>query len=241
MKKTDLINILFILSIGSLLPSHSVSAEVDSGHENHNHIRKSVTQFLTTKSIEQQLDDISIEVSQLDHRLKLKKCESPLDIHMRNNTMPGNLSVAVSCTSSQPWKIYIQASVHAFKPVYVAKSPISRGEGIYPNSVELKKRNITSLNGRYITDITHLEGTVAKRQINQGQIISPILLAKSKLIKRGESVTIIAEMSGISVRMKGKALNDAAAGEQVRVKNMKSKRIIEGIAVKRGQVRVNIL
>lgn len=51
---------------------------------------------------------------------------------------------------------------------------------------------------------------------------------------------IIAETSGISIKMKGKALNDATIGEHVRVKNMNSKRIIEGTAIRSGVVKINI-
>jgi len=241
MKKTNIKNLFLTFSLGILLPVTMVGAETQREIESHENIRGSVKQYLTEKSVEYQLNDINIQVGQLDHRLKLAKCSEPLNVQMRNDTMPGNMTVEVSCIKTQPWKIYIQASVHAYKPVYVAKSSILRGERIQPDSVKLMKRNITSLRGQYINDFTALEGTLAKRMINKGQIISPVHLIKSKLIKRGESVTIIAETAGITVRMKGKALNDAAAGEQVRVKNTNSKRIIEGIAIKRGQVKVNML
>jgi len=241
MKKSNIKNLFLIFMLGIFLPVAMAEAETLREIESHQNIRESVKQFLTSKSVEYQLDDINIQVGQLDHRLKLTKCSELLSVQMRNDTMPGNMTVEVSCVTNQPWKIYIQASVHAYKPVYVAKSPILRGERIQPGSVKLIKRNITSLRGQYINDITALEGTLAKRMISKGQIVSPAHLIKSKLIKRGESVTIIAETSGITVRMKGKALNDAAAGEQVRVKNTNSKRIIEGIAIKRGQVKVNML
>ena len=241
MKTIDIKKIFLIVTVGVSLPVFAAKAETLRVIESHENIRHSVKEYLTLKSAEYQLDDINIQVGQLDHRLKLAKCSEPLNVQMRNDNMPGNLTVEVRCLKEQPWKIYIQASVHAYTPVYVAKSPILRGERIQPSSIKLTKRNITSLHGHYVTDLSSLEGTIAKRMINKGQVISPAHLIKSKLIKRGESVTIIAETSGITVRMKGKALNDAAAGEQVRVKNTNSKRIIEGVAVKRGQVKVNML
>jgi len=226
---------------GLLLPWLTFASNSAPDGESHDHIRDSVRLYLTGQAEKYNLEDYQVQIGQLDSRLKLSKCKAPLDIQMRNNSLPGNLSVSVSCTSDQMWKIYIQATVHAFKPIYVAKSIIRRGEKITRFSVELVKHNITALNGRYITDITRFDGSAAKRYISKGQIIMPVLLTKSKLIKRGESVTIIAETSGVIVRMKGKALNDAAAGEQVRVKNLHSKRVIEGIAIKRGQVKVNML
>ena len=67
-----------------------------------------------------------------------------------------------------------------------------------------------------------------------------MLLVKSKLVKRGEQVTLIAITSGITVRMMGKALNDAIAGQQVRVRNNNSRRIVEGTAITRGIVEINM-
>jgi flagella basal body P-ring formation protein FlgA len=91
-----------------------------------------------------------------------------------------------------------------------------------------------------VTDINSLKGHVAKRNVRKGEIIKPFLAVKSKLIKRGQQVTIIAETGGIKVRMTGKAMNDASSGERVRVKNNNSKRIIEGTAVNRGIVKINL-
>lgn len=233
---------LFILFLsGLLMPWPGFASGTQTESEEHEHIRETVKNYLTVQSGKYGLNDFQVRVGELDTRLKLNKCTTPLNTQMRNNTLPGNLSVAVSCTSNQVWKIYIQATVQAFKPVYVARSIIQNGEKLGPASVELVKHNITSLNGRYITDIAQLNGMTAKRFMTKGQVISSVLLKKSKLIKRGESVTIIAETSGVRVRMKGKALNDASAGEQVRVKNLHSRRIIEGIAIKRGQVKVDML
>ncbi|NOY66148.1 MAG: flagellar basal body P-ring formation protein FlgA [Gammaproteobacteria bacterium] len=240
MKKINLKGSLFVLIIGMSMTWSIFAAETKNSIESHKYIRENVAQFLTNKSIELALNDTNIEIGQLDHRMKLSKCATPLHLLMKSKTIPGNVIVSVGCTSGQAWKIYIQAYISAFEPVYVAKTSIFRGAHIDPDAVVLTKRNITSLHGRYITDLATLQGTIAKRLISKGQIISPILLKKVKLIKRGESVTILAESSGISVRMKGKALNDAAKGERVRVKNLNSKRIIEGIAVQRGHVKINL-
>jgi len=232
---------IIALLVGILSPWAVISAEKPSLTENHADIRKAVKQYLTNKSTEQQFDDVQIDIGLLDPRLKLAKCDTLLNTRLRKEFKPGNLSVSVSCNNERPWKIYIQAKVSAYKSVYIAKASLMRGESIRASSVELAKRDITTLNGRYFSDINGIRGYIAKRTIHQGQVISPVLLTKAKLIKRGEMITIIADSSGVRVRMKGKALNDAAAGEQVRVKNKQSNRIIEGIAIKRGHVKVNLL
>ena len=179
-------------------------------------------------------------VGRIDNRLKLARCKSALEVVFGNNRLPGNVSVAVRCNTGKPWKIFIQASVNAYKMIYVARAPITRGASFSADNLFTEKHNITSLNGNYVTDLNSLKGQVAKRHIRKGEIIRPFLAVKSKLVKRGEQVTIIAETGGIMVRMMGKALNDATAGEQVRVKNNTSKRIVEGTAINRGIVKINM-
>ena len=223
---------------GIFLPSLPVVAS--NNFMDHEEIRKHVSQYLQDRTAEHGFLDTRIEVGRIDNRLKLAKCDSGLEVIFANNRLPGNVSLAVRCNTGKPWKIYIQAVVNAYKLIYVARTPIARGATFTVNDLLREKHNITSLNGNYVTDINSLKGYVAKRNVRKGEIIKPFLALKSKLIKRGEQVTIIAETGGIKVRMMGKAMNDASTGERVRVKNNNSKRIIEGTAVNRGIVKINL-
>ena len=60
------------------------------------------------------------------------------------------------------------------------------------------------------------------------------------LVRRGQRVTVLAQGRGIQVRTNGKALGDAAKGERVRVENTTSRRVVEGVAIADGVVRVNL-
>lgn len=206
----------------------------------HDEIRQQVEQFLTNKTKGMSFKETQINIGHIDNRLRLAHCNKALDISLGNNRLPGNLSLSIQCNGAKPWKIYLQASVNAYQEIYIARTPITRGSPITDADLILEKRNITSLNGNYLTDPVHIKSHVARRTIRKGEVIQPMLLVKSKLVKRGEQVTLIAEISGITVRMMGKALNDATVGQQVRVRNNNSKRIVEGTAVTRGIVEINM-
>jgi len=206
----------------------------------HEEIRQQIKQFLTEKTRELDFEETHIEVGHIDNRLKLTACDNDLEVILGNSRLPGNLSLAVQCNTGKSWKIYLQASVNAYQAIYVARSAITRGSRFNDADLMLEKRNITSLNGNYLTDPAHIKEHVARRAIRKGEILKPFMLVKSKLVKRGEQVTLIAETAGIKVRMMGKALNDATAGQQVRVKNNNSKRIVEGVAINRGVVQINM-
>jgi flagella basal body P-ring formation protein FlgA len=61
-----------------------------------------------------------------------------------------------------------------------------------------------------------------------------------KLVKRGQQVVLLAQTSSIIVKMSGKAMADGAAGEKIKVKNLSSDRVIEGIVTENGSVRTNV-
>ena len=55
-------------------------------------------------------------------------------------------------------------------------------------------------------------------------------LAAALLIHRGQDVTLAAHAGGFEVRAPGLALADAAANQRVRVQNLNSLKIVEGVA-----------
>jgi flagella basal body P-ring formation protein FlgA len=63
-------------------------------------------------------------------------------------------------------------------------------------------------------------------------------LAPELLVKRGSQVILRAGAGMFEVNVVGKALSDAAEGERVRVKNVKSQRIVEGYVMADGSVQV---
>lgn len=233
-------HILILYSI-LMIPSIAIMQKVEAGQFiDHQFIRVAVKEFLINKTHELKYPDTQIKVGLIDSRLKLSTCDKDLELELGNSRLPGNVSVAVRCNSAKPWKIYLQATVKAFQLIYISHRPIAKGTPIKSSDIVLARRNITALNDNYLTDISNIEGHIAKRSIRKNEVIKPFYLLKSKLIKRGEQVSIIAETSGISVRMKGKAMNDASIGDRVKVKNNNSNRIIEGIAIKHGVVKINM-
>lgn len=208
----------------------------------HQQIKNAGLAFLKQKASTLGLEKTEIHIGDIDNRLKLAFCRQPMQVSdNQNSRLPGNISLLVSCKQTdKPWKIYIQANVRAFKNIIIAKSTIIRGELITAKSLIFQRTDITNLNGNYLTEDRQVTGMMAKRTIQQGQIIKPYLLAKSRLIKRGEQVTILVETKGISVRMRGKALNDGTNGDRVRVMNTRSKRIVEGIAIRPGIVQIKM-
>ena len=58
-------------------------------------------------------------------------------------------------------------------------------------------------------------------------------------VKRGQEVTLLASAGGIQVRMAGRALADGREGARLRVQNLSSQAVVEGVVETDGVVRVS--
>ncbi len=81
---------------------------------------------------------------------------------------------------------------------------------------------------------------LAKRTIAAATIITPGMVQAPKLIKRGERVTVVAETGGLKIRTVGKALSDGKSGDVIRVQSERSRRVVDGIVVSQGVVKVTL-
>ena len=58
------------------------------------------------------------------------------------------------------------------------------------------------------------------------------------VIKHGQEVTLVAAAGGIEVRAAGRALADAASGTRLKVQNLSSLKVVEGVVEGPDVVRV---
>jgi len=182
-----------------------------------------------------------IEVSDLDPRLNLAACDAPLEGFLPpGGRLPGNTTIGVRCPGGKPWTVYVPATVKAMRKVVITKRPILRGSAIGKDDIALEEREITGKANAYIFDPAHALGKIAKRPLNSSTAVKPGMLDAPLLVRRGQRVIILAQGTGIEVRMMGTALMDGSKGQLVRVKNTVSKRTIEGLVIKPGIIRVNM-
>ena len=81
----------------------------------------------------------------------------------------------------------------------------------------------------YISDLEHDGGYRVSRAIPQGAVISPNMVESAVMIKRGQSVKIMARSGAVGVTMAGVATTKASLGERITVRNVNSGRVVEGI------------
>ena len=174
---------------------------------------------------------VESNVKVLDGRLKLAKCDHALEGFLPSHvtTLRRNTIVGVRCTGPKPWKIYVPVRMAVYRHVLVTARPLHRGAIIAASDVRIDERDVATLRSAYLTDLEQLTGKVLRRSVAEGTLVTIDLLNAERIIKRGQSVTLVVNQSGLKVRMAGTALADGAINQRIRVENHSSKRVVEGI------------
>lgn len=180
-----------------------------------------------------------VEAGELDSRLTLSQCSEPLEAF----DPPGGLSdgkgvVGVRCSGERPWKLYVPVHVSLPGKVVTAASAIRRGEIITEAHLNRQSKDLSKLHRAYFLEPGKLIGSQAKRSIAPGKVITPAMVDTARLVKRGSAVRILSASPLVQVQMKGKAMASGGTGDQIRVKNSHSGRVVSATVVGPGVVRV---
>lgn len=182
-----------------------------------------------------------IEVNPIDPRVRMPLCDTQLSSSLQSPAQPmGRVTVKVSCEGSSPWTVFVPAQVHLFRTVAVMTRPMQRGMLLDTGDVAMRERDVSQLSLAYLTDLDQAVGQKLARGVVQDQILAPVQLELAELVHKGDSVVISAQGSGISVRMPGEALADGGMGEQIRVRNENSNRVVKARVTGPGQVEVSM-
>jgi flagella basal body P-ring formation protein FlgA len=186
-------------------------------------------------------EDRSIEVGHVDPRLRLALCERPLDLSLPSTTpRGGNLTVNVRCPGDRPWNLYVPARVRTFARVVVLARPARPGSALTLEDLRVERRDVSALTSGYLTDPAAAVGRPLARAAGAGQALSPELLSRAVLVRRGTRVPLVARVGGVDVRMQGEALREGAVGDTISVRNLSSQRVIEGRIAEDGSVHVGM-
>jgi len=192
------------------------------------------------RQIEPAAAGVILEAANLDARLRLAACPAPLavDVALPRGTQSRVLA-RVACKTTVQWSVNVPVDIHRKADVLVMRRAVGRGENIAVGDVVVQSRVLPGLTSAYVARPADLAGRLTRRPIPEGTAITADALDAPLLIHRGQSVVLTARAGGLEVRAPGMAMADAAAEQRVRVRNLNSLKIIEGVADTAGVVRVN--
>lgn len=181
----------------------------------------------------------SAKIGRLDPRLRLPSCSIPLQASLESPAQPiGRVTIRVRCDSDAPWTIFVPGHVNLYREIAVAVRSLQRSSIIQATDVQLAERDVSSLRQGYILDLDNVIGYQLLRPVQPDSVISTQHIKAAAAISKGDEVVISASAGAMSVRMPGTALEDGAMGQQIRVRNNRSKRVVHARVVAPGRVEV---
>jgi len=184
---------------------------------------------------------VQLKAATLDPRLRLPACGSALETQAQapRGSQP-RATVRVACVRGVIWSVNVPVEIHREIDVLVLKRAVGRGETLGPADVAAQKKVIAGLASPFVARVEDFQGRLTRRPLPQGTAVTADALSAALLIHRGQDVTLMASAGGIEVRAPGRALADATSRQRLRVQNLESLKIIEGVAESEGVVRVSL-
>jgi flagella basal body P-ring formation protein FlgA len=163
--------------------------------------------------------------------LKLKRCSAPMEPQIAPGLRtPARVLIEIRCASPSAWHVYVPARVIGTTRAVRAAHALVAGTVLTAADLSVEQHDVSELPTGYLEDPAIAIGKTASRAIAGGALLTNQQLLGAKAIQRGQSVTLIAGAAGISVRMPGRALSDGFVNQRVKVENISSGKIVEGIA-----------
>lgn len=116
---------------------------------------------------------------------------------------------------------------------------LARGDVVKISDVTIERRPKSELTGDPVALASDVVGLAARRPVRLGAALRTADLMKPELVQRNETVTLLYQVPGIVVTLRGKALDSGAEGDTVSVQNTDTKRTVQGIVTGPGRVTVS--
>ena len=170
-------------------------------------------------------------IGPIDPHLELEHCAQPVAAGLASvHHMQDRATIELRCPTPRSWHIYVQIRIVGMSPVAVAAHAIVAGSVLKAADLRVEQHDVSELPPGFLDDPGIAVGLTASRPISGGAFITNQQLVAAKAVQRGQSVTLVADLGGMSVRMAGKAMGDGLINQRVKVQNLSSGKIVEGIA-----------
>ena len=181
----------------------------------------------------------SVTAGTLDSRLRLVRCTDGLQAQLPTGAaLQSRTMVGVACQGPVRWKVYVPVTVESRITVLVLKHPVPRDARLTIEDVTVESRKVTGLATAFLTDVSDLQARSVERPLPMGATLTMDMFKPDLVIRHGQEVTLVAAGGGIEVRAAGRALADAAGGTRLKVQNLSSLKVVEGVVEGPDLVRV---
>jgi flagellar basal body P-ring formation protein FlgA len=229
-----------VVTCFTIAAAFSAIAQANTTMQSLDVIRAAAQAYVKEHVPKQAPGTVHVTVGALDSRLRLAECSEPLKAALPPGaSFRARMTIAVSCPAGSNWTVYVPVTVETQTSVLVLKHAAARGVRLTSQDVEVQTRMVSGSADDYLTEVAELSGRTLKRPLGAGAALTADAMMADSLIRRGQQVTLLAAVGGMEVRARGVAISDAPAAGRVKVQNLSSGRIVEGIVESADVIRVS--
>jgi len=198
-------------------------------------------QAKTWVSQNQQVPADQLVVAPLDARLKMEACEREVrfDYPFQNRQ-----SVRARCDAPS-WQLFLQVTVRGtasatqasvttpglvMRTVWVSPQMLKRGTVIHPGLLQQATQALPSSDTQLVSDPREVHNMELLRDWPANTPLRSYDVKPTQLVKRGQQVLVsIGEGRGFQITVRAEAQQDGLMGEQIRLKNIESGRLLSAV------------
>jgi flagella basal body P-ring formation protein FlgA len=188
----------------------------------------------------------------MDERVQVKPCASPLQFDL---PFASRDTLRVRCPGNAAWQLYLRTigpavakadargeirpvasepfavkTAPELRKVVVAKQQLQRGTRLTPDMFEVVERAVPNWTPAMLASLQDMSQMELVRDLPEGSYLQVYDTKKSVLVKQGQIVMLtLGEGKGFQISVKVEAMQDGRFGEQIRLKNAESGKILSGV------------
>ncbi len=146
--------------------------------------------------------------------------------------------VAAPAGSTMANRARVGGRVHKLVAVPAPKRPISKGEIVRADDIEILRLKADHAPTDIVVDRDALVGKAAVRGLRAGHPVFARDVERPVLVTKDSLVTLVLQASHMRLTARGKALDQGSHGDVIRIVNEQSKQVVEGTVIGAGQAAV---
>ena len=235
------------LWLGTLFCLSSFSAAANTPAQPATVLQKAVVEWVAQT---QSVAPDAVVVAPLDPRLQVRACNRPLAMDL---PFASAETVRVRC-AEPAWQLYVrvnlptravaQPSAQAApqapekRQVLVATMPLQRGMSLTAAHVRLAEVDAKGLSGQVLEQVSQVLHAELVRDVRPDTPLRSQDIRPTVLVKRGQMVLMsIGQSQGFQISARVEAMQDGRYGEQIKLKNRDSGRMLTGLVKGPNQVQ----
>jgi len=159
----------------------------------------------------------------------------------RSGRFDAVLGIRGSSQSERSGGFRVSGTANELVEYVVPARTIGRGEVVRASDlvVERRPRNtLPMLGGDTVVSLAQAVGLAARRPLSPERMFRLTDLMKPELVERNGNVLITVELPGLSLTMRGKALEAGAEGDVIQVENLQSRKKLQAVVTGLNRVAV---